>query len=131
MNAAKKKAPAKKRPRSKKPPPPTPAEFFETSVPRVLTAMRSLCQTMGGTYAMVIEGDGGGAWTLDFDDAVVRAGAESADLTVTLGPDEFAELTTAKGELRKLIAAGDARAEGGDPEKIENLSMIVAFLRRK
>jgi len=131
MSAAKKTPARKKKARSKKPPPPTPAEFFERSVPRVLTAMASLCKSMGGVYAMVVEGDEGGAWTLDFGQAAVRPGTEGADLTVTLDLEQFQLLTTARGELRKLIAAGDARAEGGDPEKIENLSMVVAFLQRK
>jgi hypothetical protein len=124
-------SPAKKKSaRKKKAPPPPPKEFFEVAAPRVLTAMSSLCASMGGSYAFVVEGEGGGAWTLDFTDASVREGSDGADLTVTLPIEDFPVLATAKGELRKLVADGTAACEG-EKDRLENLSMVVAFLQRK
>lgn len=125
-------SPAKKKrsPRKKKAPPPSPTEFFEVAAPRVLRAMASLCASMGGSYAITVEGDGGGTWTLDFDEASVRSGGDGADLTVTLGLEQFGELSSAKGELRKLVKGGSAVC-AGDDGKLENLSMVLAFLQRK
>jgi hypothetical protein len=117
--AAKKKAAAT--------PPMEPKRFFEVIVPRVLTIMRATCTDLGGRYG--VEVDGHGAWSLDFPTASVLPGRDGANVTVFLSLDQFASLSSSKTELAKLVADGKVRAEG-DVGKIENVSLVLAFLAR-
>jgi hypothetical protein len=116
--AAKKKAAA---------PPMEPKRFFEVVVPRVLTIMRATCTDLGGRYGVDVEGHG--AWSLDFPTASVLPGKEGANVTVFLSLDQFASLSSSKVELAKLVADGKVRCEG-DVGKIENVSLVLAFLAR-
>jgi alkyl sulfatase BDS1-like metallo-beta-lactamase superfamily hydrolase len=107
---------------------PTPKQFFEVAVPRVLSIMRATCADLGGKYCVDVDGEG--AWTLDFAAAKVVAGrADPADVVVHLTQAQFASLSTGKVELAKLAADGAARVEG-DRGKIENVSLVLAFLER-
>lgn len=120
-------SPAKKRPSKKTAP--TPTHFFEVACPRVLSSMRTLCQERGGRFALVVDGEEGGAWTVDFTSPEVRRGREAADVTVTLTPAQFASLSTGKVELRKLVVDGAAPCEGAR-ERLEDLALVLAFLER-
>ncbi len=114
----------------KKPPraTPTPQAFFESACPRVLQIMRATCAELGGAYC--IDVDGAGAWTLDFPSATVTPGrGPAAAVTVHLSPAQFASLSTGKVELAKLVADGAARCEG-DRARLENVSLVLAFLER-
>ena len=108
-------------------PVPTPQAFFDGAVPRVLTIMRATCAELGGKHCIVVEG--AGEWTLDFPNARVVAGRHQPDVTVYLAPEQFASLSTSKVELAKLVADGKARYEG-DRSRVENVSLILAFLER-
>ena len=121
-------SPANKRAR-KQTQAPAPEQFFSQLCPPLLRSMRSLCAEMGGSYAIVVEGAGGGAWTLDFAGAEVRAGGDGANVTLTMSPERFASLSSARVELRKLVADGEVSCEG-DPGRLENLSFVLAFLQR-
>lgn len=112
----------------KKRPPIAPRTFFESAVPRVLTVMRATCKDLGGRYCIDVEGHG--AWTLDFPTATLKPGrGESVDVTLFLTEPQFQSLTSAKVELAKLVATGAVRCEG-DAAKIENISLVLAFLIR-
>jgi hypothetical protein len=116
---------AKKKPAR---PPPSPETFFEVACPRVMTIMRATCAELGGRY--VVEVEGAGAWTLDFPAATVARGATpGADVIIHLSPAQFASLSTGKVELLKLTNSGQARFEG-DRARIENVSLVLAFLER-
>jgi hypothetical protein len=105
-----------------------PETFFATVVPRLLSIMRATCKDMGGRYVIAV--DGAGAWTLDFPTAAVQKGAgENVDVTVHLTPEQFASLSSASVELAKLVASKAVRCEG-DVGKIENVSLVLAFLSR-
>lgn len=107
---------------------PTPEQFFGSAVPRVLSIMRATCKDLGGRYAIEVEGHG--AWTLDFPNAAVQTGRmEPVDVTVTLTPAQFASLTGANVELAKLVRDKTVRTDG-DVSKIENVSLVLAFLAR-
>ena len=106
---------------------PTPQAFFEGAVPRVLRIMRATCADLGGTYVVDVEGE---RWTLDFPGAKVVAGAsDGADVVMTMNAAQFASLSTGKVELAKLCADGAVVVEG-DRTKIENVSLVLAFLER-
>jgi hypothetical protein len=121
-------SPAKKRSRKKKPAP-TPTQFFTQMCPPLLTSMRTLCQEKGGVFAIVVDAEDGGTWSLDFGEASVREGGEGADVTITMTGEQFGSLTGAKVELRKLVADGDVACEG-DRDRIEDLALVLAFLQR-
>ena len=104
-----------------------PKRFFEVVVPRLLTAMRATCADLGGRYAVDVEGHG--AWTLDFPAAQVVPGSAGADVTVFLDVAQFASLSSASVELAKLVADKSVRTEG-DASRIENVSLVLAFLAR-
>lgn len=104
-----------------------PKKFFEVIVPRVLTIMRATCTDMGGRYA--VEVDGHGAWSLDFPTASVVPGKEGADVTVSLSRPQFDSLSSSSVELAKLVADGAVKCEG-DVKRIENVSLVLAFLAR-
>jgi hypothetical protein len=107
---------------------PTPKQFFEVAVPRVLAIMRATCADLGGKYCVDVDGEG--AWTLDFPAARVVPGCvEGSDVVVHLSQAQFASLSTSKVELAKLCADGAARVEG-DRGRIENVSLVLAFLER-
>lgn len=109
---------------------PAPRAFFEGAAPRLLSILRTTCAELGGVYVVLVQGDDGGAWTLDFPRAEVRAGAhDGADLVVTLSPDQFAAVATARIELAKLVADGSAPSQG-ERQRVENLSFVLAFLER-
>src|SRR3954470_13860329 len=106
---------------------PPPKAFFETAVPRVLQIMRATCADLGGSYVVDVEGE---AWTLDFPNAKVTAGKrEGADVVMKMNAAQFASLSTGKVELAKLCADGSVHVEG-DRQKIENVSLVLAFLER-
>lgn len=110
----------------KKRAPIAPKAFFESSVPRVLSIMRATCKDLGGRYRIEVEGHGG--WTLDFPTASVQPGEGGvADVTVRLSEAQFQSLTSAKVELAKLVATGAVPCEG-DRARIENVSLVLAFL---
>jgi alkyl sulfatase BDS1-like metallo-beta-lactamase superfamily hydrolase len=105
-----------------------PSAFFEAALPRVLSTLRATCKDLGGRYAIEVEGHG--AWTLDFPGASVRAGrAADADVTLWLSEPQFQSLTKANVELARVVADGTVRCEG-DRAKIENVSLVLAFLSR-
>ena len=104
-----------------------PKRFFEVVVPRVLTIMRATCTDLGGRYGVDVEGHG--AWSLDFPTATVVPGREGANATVFLSIEQFGSLSSSKVELAKLVADGKVKAEG-DVSKIENVSLVLAFLAR-
>jgi len=107
---------------------PTPQSFFELACPRVLQIMRATCADLGGAYCIDVEG--AGAWTLDFPTTTVKPGRSAdAAVTVHLSPAQFASLSTGKVELAKLVADGAARCEG-DRARLENVSLVLAFLER-
>jgi len=111
---------------SKKKAPPVDVDaFFSRTVPRLLGAMRALCAERGGRYGVVVDGR---AFTIDFAQAAVVAGADNVDVTVTLSAAQFQSLA-AGTELRKLVASGEA-ALSGDRDRIEDLSLVLAFLAR-
>ena len=113
-----------------KKPPPSPQDFFARAAPRVLTALRTTTAELGGRYVIEVQGEGGGAWTLDFPAAAVRPGKEDgADLVVTLTAEQFAAVSTAKIELAKLVFDGSAPSVG-ERGRVENLSFVLAFLER-
>lgn len=101
--------------------------FFGSMAPRVLSIMRATCAELGGRYAVDVEGQG--AWTLDFPTASIAPGNERADVVVRFTPEQFALLSTSRVELKKLVADGIVRCEG-DVSRIENISLILAFLDR-
>ena len=97
-------------------------------MPRVLSIMRATCKDMGGRYRVDV--DGAGSWVLDFPSAAVQPGAgAAADVVVHLSLAQFQSLSTSKVELAKLVADGAAKAEG-DVKRIENVSLVWAFLER-
>lgn len=104
-----------------------PKRFFEVVVPRVLTIMRATCTDLGGRYAVDVAGHG--AWSLDFPTASVLPGKDGADVTLYLSLEQFASLSSSKVELAKLVAEGTVKADG-DVGKIENVSLVLAFLAR-
>ena len=109
---------------------PSPRAFFEGAAPRLLQMLRTTCAELGGVYVLEVQGEEGGAWTLDFAAAQVRAGrADGADLVVTLTAEQFAAVSTAKIELAKLVADGTAPSTG-ERARVENLSFVLAFLDR-
>lgn len=105
---------------------PTPTAFFETLVPRVLRIMEKTCGELGGRYTVDVEGQG--AWTLDFTTrAVTKGAAASSDVTLYLDAKQYESLSTGKIELLKLVHNGSVRCEG-DQAKVENVSLVLAFL---
>ena len=105
-----------------------PTAFFHTAVPRVLTLMKATCADLGGSYAIHI--DGHGAWTLDFPSACVRDGAAAdAQVALFLTLAQFEALQNPKTELKKLVTSGAVRCQG-DLGKVENVSLVLAFLAR-
>jgi hypothetical protein len=106
----------------------TPAAFFSTACPRVLSILRETCSKLGGRY--VIHVTDSGSWTVDFPTQTVTAGAaDAADLTITCSAAQFESLQSPKVELKKLIASGALKAEG-DLARVENVSLVLAFLSR-
>lgn len=107
---------------------PSPQAFFERSVPRVLDIMRARCAELGGRYTVHVEDSG--VWTIDFTRAAVVADTvPGADVVIRLTPAQFASLSTGGTELRKLAVSGQAPFEG-DAQKLENVSLVLAFLER-
>ena len=106
----------------------TAAQFFGQMCPRLISAMRAQLAEMGGRYVITVEGESGGTWTLDYDagTAVGRADAGAA-LSLTMSDAQFASLAKPQTELRKLVSSGQVTAEG-DLDKVENLSLQLAFL---
>lgn len=101
--------------------------FFAAVCPRLMTAMQEKLAELGGRYVVVVEGEGGGAWTLDFGTGAVSEGAGAADLKLELTAEQFTSLASPKVELRKLVSDGTVKSEG-DTDRVENLSLLFAFL---
>ena len=90
--------------------------------------MKATCADLGGSY--VIHVDGYGVWTLDFPGACVRTGASAdAHVVLFLTLAQFEALQNPKTELKKLVTGGAVRCEG-DLGKVENVSLVLAFLAR-
>ena len=112
----------------KKKPAPEPSMFFTGAVPRVLGAMRATAAELGGSYGVVVDDS---AFVIDFPSASAKAvdaaAAAAADVTVTMSRAQFESLATGKVELLALVKSG-AVGSHGDVSRLENLSLILAFL---
>ena len=103
----------------------TPAEFFSTVCPAVLGLQSDVCKKIGGTYAFELSGDGGGAWTLDYNHGVVVGGADNdTDLSVQMTARDFADMM--KGTLDVIAAAVAGRIRvRGDTGLFSNLIAVL------
>jgi hypothetical protein len=107
------------------PNPVTPQEFFSVMCPKVLSLHGAICQKIGGTYAFQLFGDGGGAWTLDYNSQLVHEGVmDKPDLYVEMDAADFSDLL--KGTLDVEAAADDGRIRiGGDAALFSNLIAVL------
>jgi alkyl sulfatase BDS1-like metallo-beta-lactamase superfamily hydrolase len=110
----------------KKKPAPEPVAFFTSAVPRVLRAMRATCAELGGSYGVTVDDS---AFVIDFASASANVAADvsATDVAVTMTRAQFESLATGKVELLALVRSG-AVASRGDVNRLENLSLILAFL---
>lgn len=103
----------------------TPAQFFNELVPQILHVQRGACQTLGGTYAIQLFGDQGGAWTLDFPNASIESGArDDVDLYVEMSAADFQGLMKGTLDIPAAARAGRVRVEG-NPQLFLNLAAIL------
>ena len=107
------------------PSPVTPAEFFTAICPKVLALHQGICRKLGGRYAFQLFGDGGGAWTLDYNNVVVHDGAEGgSDLYVEMTAADFTELLKGTLDLEAAAQEGRLRASG-DVALFSNLVAVL------
>ena len=93
------------------------AEFFDAIGARLDSdpKARAALQEIGATYQFVLNGDGGGSWSLNLAQATVRAGADAADCTVEMAARDFVGMVNGEegyaGQqlfmLGKLMISGD------------------------
>ncbi len=87
--------------------------FFEEKLPAKFSADPSKAESMSGKYLFVIEGDGGGAWSVDFpgggameiaagecDDAACKIIVQAEDWTGILNGEMDATTAFMTGKLR-------------------------------
>lgn len=105
---------------------PTPAAFFQDLCPKVLAVHAHTCERIGGSYAFSLSGDGGGAWTLDYDARVVHDGAlAKAGVEITMTTRDFS--LWLKGALDVADAARSERIRiRGDRKLLHNLAAVMA-----
>lgn len=113
----------------KKKPAPEPVAFFTSAVPRVLRAMRATCAELGGSYGVTVDDS---AFVIDFVSASANVANDAkdvnaTDVAVTMTRAQFESLATGKVELLALVKSGVV-ASRGDVNRLENLSLILAFL---
>jgi hypothetical protein len=88
--------------------------FFEHGCALLMHMRPDDAQRLGGTFSFILEGEGGGAWTLDLSALKVRHVGGQSDLVVRATAADFLSLT--KGQLDSAAAfrTGRLRCEG-DP----------------
>ena len=103
----------------------TPQQFFTDICPKILDAQREPCAKLGGTYTVQLFGEGGGSWTLDYDNAKVTDGvADKSTFHLEMNAGDFSGMM--KGTLDVEAAAKEGRIRfQGDPALFSNLAAVL------
>ena len=106
------------------PSPVTPVEFFTSICPKVLALSDGICRKLGGRYAFQLFGEGGGSWTLDYNDVVVADGVLDNDLYVEMEAADFTDLLKGTLDVEAAAQQGRLRASG-DVALFSNLVVVL------
>lgn len=98
--------------------------FFEELCPRVLETRADAARRLGGSFAFVVEGEGGGTWRIDLAEAGVTAGDADAEVVMRLGIDELRALLKGSLDLDRAVREGRCAIEG-DAGRLSLLSIIL------
>lgn len=82
--------------------------FFGHVLPTVLVDAPDERTSSGGRYCFVVEGDGGGTWTVDLAARSVVPIRAAADVTLTLSTSACAALLKGRPRPADIAIAGDA-----------------------
>jgi hypothetical protein len=86
------------------------AEFFEGTLPKILTARGEAARAIGGRLLVEVTGKGGGCWFVDLAHQRVFGGAPAqVDCTVSMTSDVFKGFL--KGSVDAVRAARDRTVE--------------------
>ena len=85
--------------------------------------------TLGAVYRFVLEGEGGGTWTLNLGDAPgVTEGAGDADCVLRLSADDYVALVEGRTDGQQLYFSGKLHVDG-DMSLAVKLEKLTAFIR--
>ena len=103
----------------------SPKDFFNDIAPKIIEAQKEPCAKLGGTYAIQLFGDGGGAWTLDYVNAKVNDGvAEKVDLYLEMAAEDFQQMMKGTLDVEAAARGGKIRFDG-DPNLFNNLAAVL------
>ena len=90
------------------------ASFFQDLNGRVTgdaDAQASL-KEIGATYLFKVNGDDGGAWTLNLSELTLTEGEGDADCTVTMEAEDFMAMVNGEANGQQLFMMGKLMIEG-------------------
>ncbi|OGQ89917.1 MAG: hypothetical protein A2289_09220 [Deltaproteobacteria bacterium RIFOXYA12_FULL_58_15] len=103
----------------------SPKVFFEEVCPRVAAQRREEWAKLGGTFAFVISGFNGGAWTLDLAGArVISSAAKNADVHIDCDVETFGHLINGRPQLHEALTNGKLKI-CGDRTLLRNLGVAL------
>jgi putative sterol carrier protein len=106
-------------------PGPTAEDFFHGIAPKLLNVRKRAVVKLGGRFGFRLSGEGGGAWTVSFDEARVLEGAEAADVVVGMPGEDFIKLLKGSLDIEQAMDEGRIQLEGD----VEKLSVLAAVFR--
>ena len=91
----------------------SPAQFFRETLPQRLEADPDHVRQIGGVFEFVIEGDGGGVWTLDTQAPQVHEGpATRMNCRIRIGAADFLDLLAGRLSDMSAFATRKLKVEG-------------------
>lgn len=94
----------------------TPKEIFDTQIAQKISADPAKAKSIGAVYKFVVTGDNGGTWVVNAkDNPGVTEGDSPADCTITVGADDFVNMSTGKANPQQLFMQGKVKLQGSMP----------------
>ena len=91
----------------------SPAQFFRDTLPERLTRNPERARKIGGVFEFVIDGEGGGVWTLDTQVPQVQPGpAPKMNCRIRIGAADFLELLAGRLNEMTAFSARKLKVEG-------------------
>jgi hypothetical protein len=106
-------------------PGPTAEDFFHGIAPRLINARKRAVTKLGGRFGFSLSGEGGGDWTVSFDEAKVLEGAADVDVRVAMAGSDFILLLKGTLDIEKALDEGRIELEGA----VEKLAVLAAVFR--
>jgi len=90
-------------------------EYFNNELPRKLEADPDGLSSIGGVFVMLIDGDGGGEWTIDVKSnppSVNEGAKDESDCTIRMTNEDFIKVRENPKAAMSLFMAGQIKVQG-------------------